>query len=70
MSEEIKIDRNIPIPKGHQTGLTNIFKKLKVGDSFESPSWIANGYTLANNIGIKILVRKQENGSYRIWRKS
>lgn len=70
MSEEIKIDRNIPIPNTYQNGLTGVLKKLKVGDSFECPSWSANIYTLANKVKIKVLVRKQENGFYRIWRKS
>ncbi len=70
MNEEIKIEKNVPIPKGCKNGLTEALKKMKAGDSFESPSWVPNVYTLANRIGIKIIVLKQDSGSYRIWRKA
>lgn len=70
MNEEITIEKNVPIPENKQTGFTKALHKLKVGDSFVVPHWVANSCTLANHIGIKIMTRKCPEGGYRIWRKT
>lgn len=66
------IEHNIPIPtsRQHDSGLTATLRKCEVGDSFLIPLGTVERtgvYTCANNIGIKVKVRKQLDG-YRIWR--
>lgn len=67
---EIKIERNIPVPSTHKTGFTDILKKCKIGDSFLWPQWNSGLYATAGHGGMKIIIRKQPDGTYRVWRKS
>lgn len=61
MNEEIKIEKNVPMPRSYKTGLTEAMKKLKIGDSFLIKS---------QSVGIKCTTRKQPDGTYRVWRIS
>ena len=70
MTEQYKIDKNVPIPTSHGN-LKYPFDKLEVGDSFfvegiEHPARLAK-YCYAKRHGIT-LVSKREGNGHRIWR--
>jgi len=70
--DEFKIESGIPIPgparkKTH--GICHALRAMGVGDSFT----VNNGkyrsiHAMAGQTGIKVTVRKQENGTIRVWR--
>lgn len=66
---EFKIEHGIPRP----IIMRNIqypFQAMKIGDSFVVPrTRVVNDlYLVAKNRGIKISIRKLENGDRRVWR--
>lgn len=67
----LNIDKHIPIPcnKSSRTGVTQQLRRMKVGESFISP-WegISTPHSFARGCGIKVCVRKQPDGSVRVWR--
>lgn len=73
-ADEFIIEHGVPIPEGRMryVGFTAALRKCEVGDSFVVP-FIATGsrtsiYTCATHLGMRVVMRKQDNGSYRIWR--
>ena len=65
----IEIEKNVPLfPR--KTNTKYPFAEMKVGDSFVIPprpkTPILQGY--AKTFGIKITIRRQPDGSYRVWR--
>ncbi len=74
MNEEIKIDKGIAItPIGNKRGgWTNAFRTMDVGDSFVVPDFTtaAIASCCARQAGFRASWRKQQDGSYRIWRKA
>lgn len=63
------IESNIPIPTLRLTGLTGRLRQLELGDSFTSPK--RNRGTLvtsAHRVGIKIVTRKVDDTTIRVWR--
>ena len=67
----IEIEKNVPFPLFlRKTNKKYPFAEMKVGDSFVIPprpkTHILQGY--AKTFGIKIAIRRQPNGSYRVWR--
>lgn len=70
MSEEIKIEKNVPVQKRwNDTGTTDALKKMKVGDSFVAKSY-RNVHSIARQCGVSVTTRRQPDGAYRIWRKA
>lgn len=71
-ASKIKIEKNVPIPvtKRGGTGIIALLKMLEVGDSFVYPgiNYPNNVVGYAQRSGIKVAVRKQDGGKYRIWR--
>ena len=65
---EFKVEKNIPIPLKYTTGITGTMRKLKVGDSFICQSQSGAFYPAAKKLKIKITVRNEGNGNFRIWR--
>jgi hypothetical protein len=68
---DIKIEKGIPIPaKGKGGGFTDLFKKMKVGDSVYIAEWNQKErsvmYTCASAIGLQITSRREGDG-LRIW---
>ncbi len=75
MNEQIKIDKNVPLPEHGtaQTGVSIAMRTMKIGDSFiykANGNHPGNFHALARMNRIKVITRKQPDGSYRIWRKS
>ncbi len=75
MNEEIKIEKNVPIPENGTpyNGVSIAMRKMNVGDSFihqKKQKHSGNLHALARMNGIKIITRRQPDGTYRIWRKS
>jgi len=74
MSEQFKIEKDVPLPKPEAAdSLTGAFRKMEVGHSVLLPpgAITATGrYSAASRAGIKITCRIQEDGYLRIWRKS
>lgn len=66
---EIKIEKNVPIPKPRMTGLTEGVRSLQIGDSFivEGRDQLVNLWVTSKRLGIKITTRTTEEG-IRVWR--
>ena len=64
-----KIDKDVPMPK-YRSMMGQTLQALKVGDSFvvESKSEMVNARSTAVKAKIRIRVRTQDDGTYRIWR--
>jgi len=68
---EVNIEKGIPIPPKARTkvGLTDALRRCEVGDSFLIETANRTGmYSIAYNLGVKIVVRKINKQQYRIWR--
>jgi len=64
------IETGIPIPasKAGRPKTSPIYK-MNIGDSFTTTKiGRINAYACAKRNGVKITSRKQENGTFRIWR--
>lgn len=72
MSDEIRIERGIEIPKaGGRWG--NILSRMNVGDSFEMDKPMfdlirTSSFHYAKKYGVKFTIRKVDGQRYRIWR--
>ena len=71
--QEIKIERNIPIPATAErflgAGVAGIMRKMKVGDSIVlKPPQRTTAISNARNIGIKVTTRKISPTEVRVWR--
>jgi S-formylglutathione hydrolase FrmB len=67
---KLKLESGIPIPAvARGTGVMSALRKMKVKDSFiwSNPN-TSNLYNFAKEAGIRITVRKQPNGTHRVWR--
>ena len=69
----MKIDKNIPIPstRGSRTsGIRDAARRMNIGDSVVLDSLEAASSFRAsiNPIGMKVTIRKLEDGKYRAWR--
>ena len=64
----MNIEKNIPIKK--KKGITSTLRELGIGDSFILPKDKSRQGLQAqgNQIGIKVLTRKQDDGTIRVWR--
>lgn len=63
---ELKIESGIPIPIKAQTKFSEIFRKMKIGDSFfslEKKSF----HAMAKQLGGNVATRKEGDGM-RVWR--
>ena len=66
-----KIDKNIPMPEGHELSTRNqVAGQMEVGDSMliEDISKVVAVRTFLKKKDRTIAMRKQTNGTYRIWR--
>lgn len=71
MNEEIKIEKNVPLPTSYAiSGFTQALRRCKVGDSFIMPEWKGYYYSMAFRENMKITQRTQPDGKCRIWRKA
>jgi len=62
---DLKIEKDVPIP---QT-VTSLLKSMEVGDSVVCNLNKCNRLRArASEVGIKVLTRKIEDNSYRLWR--
>lgn len=68
MTNEIKIEKGIPIPGMGATGLTALLRRLEVVDSALVDNRATSIIITAAKIGIKVVTRKAENGQRRVWR--
>lgn len=70
MSDKIKIEKNIPMPKGTKiTGMTATFKTMKVGDSFVIKTIQVNSTrSSAHNARVKVSIRQISETESRVWR--
>lgn len=69
MKDEIKIEKGIAIPIGHQVGISATMGKLEIGDSFLVNESSRPGlFTAASKSGIRILTRRDGGGKVRVWR--
>jgi hypothetical protein len=58
----------IPLPKQRMSGLTDMIRRLSIGDSFFWPVNSSKGlHATALRLKVKITIRKEEEG-VRIWR--
>jgi len=68
---QFKIEHNVPLPGGPAArGNKYPVVQMKVGDSFVVPKGkVFNDlYGYARKARVKVTVRKQEDGSNRVWR--
>lgn len=67
--ENIKIDKNIPIPKS-SSKYADFIGKMEVGDSVMVENLRARNslYQVMKRKGWEIVSRKSTNQSYRLWR--
>lgn len=71
-----QIEKNVPMPSGYHHKEVYPWREMAVGDSFvvrnershASLSSTAGG--AGKRLGMKFTVRKQPDGSFRIWRKA
>ena len=64
----IKIEKGIPISQRRGSGITEVMRKMDIGDSFVVDCSARNGIgALAKNAGIKTTTRTID-GKVRVWR--
>jgi hypothetical protein len=71
MTDTIKIEKNIPIPKGGRPKgeLRKVMEAMRVGDSILlSDKHIQHARALKSRCGVNITERKQSDGTFRVWR--
>ena len=70
MSEEYKIEKGIPLPKPGKdvNTIVTLIKSMKVGDSFRANHPPTTFYSAAKYNGVKVAVRKLQEGGFRVWR--
>lgn len=69
--EEVKIDKNVPVPKKYNKhGFTATLRRCAIGDSFFLPEEqpYHSIHTIAKDAGIRIATRTEKNGRVRVWR--
>lgn len=66
----MKIEKNIPIPSRNSsdTGISSTLKQCNIGDSFLYEGKFKSCYQSARQIGMRVAIRKESSGKYRIWR--
>lgn len=69
MSDEVKIEKGIPIPRaGEGNGTwTTVIAAMEVGDSFVADSPPGTYYAAARYVKAKVAVRRLDKG-FRVWR--
>lgn len=72
MSEEIKIEKGIPISSSPPSSIWSLFKSMEIGDSFivNNGEDANRARSCAYNHNMRAVCRRQPDGTYRIWRKS
>ncbi len=70
---KIKIDKEVPISKkktGAAGKYTEAFRMMEIGDSFmvEKFNQSETARMRAKKLGYVVTTRKQQDGSYRVWR--
>lgn len=71
MSEEIVIEKNIPITQhlARRIGTSAALRKMEPGDSFLIPIKRRHGiYVIAKQTGVKIVTAAQPDQMLRVWR--
>ena len=72
--DELKIEKNIPMPKKHHLRkgrFVSLLRKMKVGDSilFKNKAEANKFVTAADREGVRVARRQvSQNGEFRIWR--
>ena len=66
------IEKGVPMPAGSKstTGLAATLRRLEVGDSFVCDKTDGTIRAAANQVRIKVAIRKHDGGGYRVWRKA
>jgi len=68
------IEKGIPAPRPHiRGGFISILRKMDIGDSVLVPRpernrVLSNAYHAASKTGMKVVSRKNSDGSVRLWR--
>jgi hypothetical protein len=72
VSNEYKIEKNVPLPRGtvHNGSFLNAMRQMQIGDSMiiSEGKRSANAYNCACRLNYKISMRRQPDGTYRMWR--
>ena len=73
MTDELKIEKNIPMPpqRNKHNTLIDLLNKMDVGDSIKADFKTTNSLrVIARKIGVKCTTRKlsDKDNMYRIWR--
>jgi hypothetical protein len=69
MKTELKIESGVPIPPPrHLNGMTAVMRRMKIGDSFSCEKPAGTFHSTAALAGIKISMRRLDDGTYRVWR--
>lgn len=66
----IKIEKGIPLPERANSTNRFPFKDMEIGDSFETDftSIIPYASRAGKTLNMRFIVRKQDNGKWRVWR--
>jgi hypothetical protein len=69
-SDVLKIDNGVPIPKDRMRGISDVIKRLKVGDSFLFPAVKRSGlYSIGKRFNITLAIRLVDDETMvRVWR--
>lgn len=70
MSEELKVETNVPVPFTKKTGVSETLRSLKPGQSVvlnSSQSWARKAAQEYIGAG-KYAVRAADGGGFRVWR--
>jgi len=67
------IEKGIPAPKPKSRGFIAVLRKMNIGDSVLVPRTeysrvLSNAYYTARKYGMKVVSRKNSDGSIRFWR--
>lgn len=68
---ELKIQAGIPVPEpGRNNSTRKAMSQMKIGDSIacEFHIEVMKLYSCGRNMGFKMIQRKQEDGTFRVWR--
>jgi len=66
---KLTIEKNVPIPAPRSAGFSGVLRQMQIGDSVllgkVKPGSIVS---LAQQAGVKVTQRKQDDGAIRVWR--
>lgn len=68
-TNNIKIEKNIPIPNGQHSPYRDVFQKMDVGDSFVSrKNSVQSIRNAAKGLDMTVATRSVDDANARVWR--